>query len=235
MGYVAVDDMRVVAEPPDADAPIVYVVDSPEHPLALVGAAKDLAVTVVSVPVRNWNDALTPWPAAGLYRGEPDFGGEARRTLDELLDRAIPSFEAVAGLLPRRRAICGYSLGGLFSLYSFVRCETFGACACVSGSVWYEGWVDYLRGLDCDLLGRFAYLSVGTKEKRASRPLLKRVERNMEECVRILEGRGCKVRYVTGPGNHFAHVKERLGLGLAGLAEYLCGDAELRKSTREGS
>ena len=222
MGYIAMDDMRVVADSMGADAPIVYVVDSPEHPLALDGAAKGIAATVVSVPVRNWNDALTPWPAAGLYRGEPDFGGGAHRTLDELLDRAIPSFEAAAGLLPRRRAICGYSLGGLFSLHAFVRCETFGACACVSGSVWYEGWVDYLRDLDCDLLGRFAYLSVGTKEKRASRPLLKRVERNMEECVRILKGRGCKVRYVTGPGNHFAHVGERLGLGLAELAEYLC-------------
>lgn len=62
-----------------------------------------------------------PCPAAGVRPGSPDFGGRAAETLAELVDVTIPAVEAARGLDPVCRAICGYSLGGLFSLYAFVR------------------------------------------------------------------------------------------------------------------
>lgn len=200
-----------------ARGPVIYVIDMPKHSFELPTATRGLSSNVVMVPVRRWNDALTPWPAAGLYRGEQDFGGNAPATLRELVEQAIPAIEADAGLAPSARAICGYSLGGLFALYAFVHADVFVASACLSGSVWYEGWVDHLRGLDRRLDGHFAYLSVGTKEKRASRPILKGVQRNMEECADILRGCGCEVCYQTGPGNHMQHVDERFLAGLSAV------------------
>ena len=202
-------------------APVIYAVDSPERPFDIGGVAAGIACAIVTVPVANWNDNLTPWLAPGLYRGEPDFGGNAARTLAALCDRVIPAIEREAGLHPAKRAICGYSLGGLFALYAFTHCKHFDACACLSGSVWYEGWVEHLRALEVNGNGRFAYLSIGTKEKRAALAALKRVQDNMAQCADILRGRGCTVEYAIGPGNHLSFIPERFAAGLAALDAFL--------------
>ena len=218
-GKIEQSEIRVGAG--GVTAPVVYVVDSPEHPFDIGSVAAGIACTIVTVPVADWNDSLTPWPAPGLYRGEPDFGGNAARTLADLRDRVIPFIEREAGLHPRKRAICGYSLGGLFALYAFTHCEHFDACACLSGSVWYGGWVEHLRTLEFDGNGRFAYLSIGTKEKRAALATLKRVQDNMAQCASILRERDCEVEYAIGPGNHMSFIPERFAAGLAALDAFL--------------
>jgi predicted alpha/beta superfamily hydrolase len=129
--------------------------------------------------------------------------------------------EQARGLEPNARAICGYSLGGLFALYALTHASAFTACACLSGSVWYEGWVEHLRELDLDLSGRFAYLSLGTKERRAARPLLKTVQDRMEACAEILRERGAEVEYRMGPGNHLQHIPERYAAGITALDAFL--------------
>lgn len=220
MAYVQLEDIRLVRTARDTSNPAIYVIDSIEHPMS-IAYADGLSSSVVAIPVRRWNDALTPWVAPGLYRGEPDFGGKANSTLAELLDEALPRADKAFGVEPRARAICGYSLGGLFSLYAFTHSDAFCACGCLSGSVWYEGWVDYLRKLDKDLTGSYAYLSIGTKEKRAARPILHGVQQNMEECAHILAQQGCQVCYRTGPGNHMQHVPERFAAGLGAIDRFL--------------
>ncbi len=214
MGYIEVSGYTLHRGAAGANGPVIYVVDSPEHPFELGECASTLNAHVLSLPISSWNTSLTPWPAAGLYREEPAFGGDAQATLDELVHEAIPAVEKSTRLAPCARALCGYSLGGLFALYGLLHADVFRACACVSGSVWYEGWVEHVRAYEERMDGRFAYLSVGTKEKRAARPLLKGVQRNMEDCVGLLRERGCEVRYVTGPGTHFQHVEERLSIAL---------------------
>ncbi|WP_455136855.1 alpha/beta hydrolase-fold protein [Thermophilibacter sp.] len=202
-------------------APVVYVIDLPEHPFDVAAAARGLAANVVRVPVRDWCDSLTPWPAPGLREGEKDFGGRAAETLAELTREAIPVLEERYALVPVRRAICGYSLGGLFSLYAFARDARFSACACLSGSLWYPGWVDYLRDLPLDGAGRYAYLSLGKKECKAGPRVMRSVQDNTEACARVCRERGCAVDYVLGPGNHMQHHTERLAAGLAALDAFL--------------
>ena len=205
-------------------APVIYVIDAPEHPFDTAPLARKRTCTVATIPVSAWADALTPWPAPGLYRDEPDFGGHAAQTLTTLLDEAIPAIETDEGLSPTSRALCGYSLGGLFALYALTHSSAFAACGCLSGSVWFEGWVEHLRALPLDLSGRFAYLSLGTKERRGPRPLLKTVQERMEACADILRERGCAVDYRTGPGNHLQHIPERVDAGLTALDDFLARD-----------
>ena len=197
---------------------MIYVIDSPEHSLPVTEAAAGLSSGVTPVLVANWDGALTPWPAAALRPGEEDFGGHADETLASLaeqLDRA-----------PGPHAICGYSLGGLFALYAFAREPRLSACACLSGSVWYEGWVDWLRANAPDCAGRYAFFSVGKKEKRAGLPF-RHVEEDLAACAEILRARGCKVDVTLGPGNHMQHVGERLAAGLAALDAFQLGEASL--------
>lgn len=191
---------------------MIYVIDSPEHPLDVAAAAEGLRSRVASVPIADWGDALTPWPAPALRPGEKDFGGRADETLASLAE----TFDQASG----SHAICGYSLGGLFALYAFVREPRLAACACLSGSVWYEGWVDWLRESAPDCAGRYAYFSVGKKEKRAGLPF-RHVEEDLDACVEILRAHGCAVDVALGPGNHMQHVAERLAAGLTALDAFL--------------
>lgn len=220
MRFVARDGAKVFLGA-EADAPVIYVIDSPEHPFDVAPLVRDRRSTIVTIPILNWGDALTPWPAEGLYREEPDFGGRASETLAQLLTETIPTIEEREGITPRARAICGYSLGGLFSLYAFTHSDSFAACACLSGSVWYEGWVEHLRALELNLEGRFAFLSLGSKEKRGARPIMHTVQDNMEACAEILRERNCLVHYEVTPGNHMQHIPERFDAGLSALDAFL--------------
>lgn len=203
-------------------APCIYLVDSPEHPTPLDEVADDLACTVVSVPVDNWGSKLTPWPAEALYRGEADYEGKAQETLRWLLEEVIPSCGREAGLAPKTRAIAGYSLAGLFSLYAFLREPSFAAVACLSGSLWYEGWVGHMESLSPIATGRYAFLSLGSKERRASRPQLKRVQDNTERCVELLRAWGIETDYVLNPGGHLTAITARTQAGLQALDQALC-------------
>lgn len=207
-----------------ASSPAIYVIDFPEHPFDIASVAAGRESTVVSVPIGDWNANLTPWPAAGIYRGEPDFGGRAARTLGWLVDEAIPAIEQAEGLAPEKRAICGYSLGGLFALYAFAHDARFDACACLSGSVWYEGWVDYLRDLEFEGEGRFAFLSIGSKEKHAAPKILHHVQDQMGECADILRAHGCATEFSVKPGSHMSFVQERFDAGLSALDAFLAYD-----------
>lgn len=218
MGFIDADGCAPLRGAGGDGAPVIYVIDMPEHPFDVAAAADGVRAMVVRVPVRDWNDSLTPWPAVGVRPGAEDFGGKATETLAELTGTVIPAVEVAHGLSPARRAICGYSLGGLFALYAFTRePSTFSACACLSGSVWYEGWVDYLRQHAPNGAGRYAYLSIGRKERRAGPPIMRSVQDDLEACADMLRGSGCAVDLVVGPGNHMQHHTERLAAGLKAL------------------
>lgn len=246
MKYVDVGACKTYAGAGGPNAPAVYVVDLPYHPFDLASIAQGRTANLVRVPIRDWNASLTPWPAPALRSEEDDFAGEASVTFEELVTGAIPAIERAEGLSPSRRGICGYSLAGLFALYAFARgfssaqdgaqpvrpshptdscplAYPFQACACLSGSVWYEGWINYLRTLEFDASGRYAFLSVGSREKNAGIPLLRTVKKNMQASAQILQQHGCEVDYVVGPGNHFEHTQERFDAGISALDAFLSG------------
>lgn len=203
------------------NAPVVYLIDSADHSLDLASAA-ETPLTLVHVGVPSWNNDLTPWPAPALQPGAPSFGGDAASTLQSLVSTVIPQAETAAGLHPRGRAIAGYSLAGLFALYAFITCTTlrFDSATSLSGSLWYDGWLPHLERSTFDGTQRFAYLSLGTKEKRAANPRMRTVEEATQQTVQLLQAKGCRVTYAPGPGNHFQHVEERVGAGIQALADF---------------
>lgn len=221
MKYADPGARTVFAGAGGSKSPVIYVIDLPYHPFDIEKVSKGLNATVVKLPVNDWDDSLTPWAAPGLYKGDADFGGEAAVTLAEVLEVAIPEIEKEEGLEPSERAICGYSLGGLFALYAFTHSEAFSACGCLSGSVWYEGWVEYLQAHEFDASGKFAFLSIGDKERKAREKILHCVQDNMGTCADILREHGCVTEFVVGPGSHLDNGQERFAAGLSALDGFL--------------
>ena len=101
----------------NANAPLVVVNATGDEGEIIYNAIGDKA-SLAAVCNLDWNDDLSPWPSRPVFRkGEP-FGGLADRYAAELSSTIIPGIEQEYGLQPAYIAIAGYSLAGMFALYS---------------------------------------------------------------------------------------------------------------------
>jgi len=123
--------------------------------------------TLVCIHVQSWNDTLSPWKAKGS--GDETFGGMGNGTLSWLLGKCIPEVEKDCAY--EKRFIGGYSLAGLFSLWAFIQSGMFCGVASVSGSLWFEGWDEYIKDKKYPAES-IVYLSLGLKEEKTINPLM---------------------------------------------------------------
>ena len=154
------------------------------------------------------NRDFTPWPSPGLR--EEEFTGEAVGYLSFLTEAALPFLEEKFGATADRdkRALLGYSLGGLFALWAAGQTEAFGRYASLSGSLWYEGFAGYLREMRLSNGTEF-YLSLGDREEFGGPPLLRTVGERTREAVSILSGKGFAVTMEWNRGGHGKGVDAR--------------------------
>lgn len=202
-------------------APCIYYLGLSQELTATEETLASLGCSVVYIVVDDWDNLLTPWPAKNLYAKDPDFQGKAPEFLRTLIDGLIPAIEKEEDLSPDRRAIAGYSLAGLFSVYAFANCDVFDCVVSMSGSFWYEGWVEYVSALDLDKHSRQAFFSLGDKEKKSREKILHSVQRNTEATIEVLERWGVDVQYRLVPGGHFDHVSDRILDGLSTAAKMM--------------
>lgn len=161
-------------------------------------------------PKASWERDYTPWPAETPAGREP-FSGGGPRFLEELKE-AIPVIGEKHPLLLGRenRAVLGYSLGGLFALWAFCAGDLFGTAASLSGSLWYEGWMEYLPGHVPEKAGK-VYLSLGKKEEKSGPARMRRVGENTRQTAEILRlaGRFGEVPLRMENGGHFTDIPGR--------------------------
>ena len=160
--------------------------------------------------VSDWNRQLSPWRAPAVF-GKEDFGGGAAETLSEIL-RDCRDPEAIY-------CIGGYSLAGLFALWSACRAELFAGVAAASPSVWFPGFTDYLRKER--MHSGYVYLSLGDREDRTKNPVMRTVKERIEETRDILTGQEIPCLLEWNPGNHFQDAEKRTAAAFARTIEYL--------------
>lgn len=159
-----------------------------------------------------WNDCCTPWPAPGLRRKDPPFGGGAGETLSFLTERLLPWARTVRPLPQsgQQMMLAGYSLAGLTSLYGLYHGLPFGRYASLSGSLWYPGWTEYAQN-GTAAPGAQVYLSLGRNEPNSRHPLLRTVGEATETMAGIA-GRQLGSRHVCfqwNEGGHFSDYAAR--------------------------
>lgn len=72
----------------------------------------------------DWESNLTPWQAKKVFKRGKDFGGNAKEYLSKVC-RFISKTEE--GNVVRRRMIAGYSLSGLFAVWTAYNTDMFSA------------------------------------------------------------------------------------------------------------
>lgn len=167
----------------------------------------------VAFPVEAWNVDLSPWDAPPVF-GRESFGHGAADTLDWLRMRLMPEVRAKYAISPDVPVILGgYSLAGLFSLWSAAQTDDFAAVAAMSPSVWFPGWADYADAHP--VLAHAAYLSLGDREERSRNPVLATVGEAVRQQDARHERQGIRHILRSHPGNHFQGVEARCAAGFA--------------------
>ena len=154
-----------------------------------------------AVPVKSWNDELSPWKSPAVW-GKDSFGGKAADTLRFLTEQVIPALKQQFALPENVRIILGgYSLAGLFALWASTQTNLFYGVAAASPSVWFPGWMEFER--QRSIQAQRIYLSLGDREERTRNATMAAVGDNIRALHRELAGRGKNCTLEWNNGGHF--------------------------------
>ena len=192
---------------------------------------------LIAVKVDNWNDELSPWKAPAVF-GDEDFGGNGEAALTYLRDEVIKPLKDDPD---KKLYIGGYSLSGLFALWSVYKTDTisqrdivmssagdesispvvlgnaasqplFAGCVAASPSVWFPGFVDYIFANE--IFSDKIYLSLGNKEEKTRNPVMRQVGECIRNIYDMLNGK-TNVVLEWNEGNHFQETDLRMAKGFA--------------------
>ena len=173
--------------------------------------------TLVAISNLDWNQDMAPWDSpAAVKKGEP-FTGGAGDYLRLLVEEIIPRAEKELVGPPAWRGIAGYSLAGLFALYTIYQTDVFSRVGCMSGSLWFPGFKEYIFSHEPKRQPDCVYFSLGDKEAKTRNPVLKTVQENTEEIQTFYQNKGIDTVFQLNPGNHFVQGVERTTAGIEWL------------------
>ena len=167
-------DKRIAVYPsPEPDSPIVYINTFEGEGDNVYRALENMdnpAFTLVAVSGLKWEHDMAPWDIPPLSKKSTPCIGGADDYLQLLREEIMPRAEKMADGVSWR-GLAGYSLAGLFTVYSLYRTDLFSRIASVSGSLWFPGLMDYITSHEMKKGFRTAfYFSLGEsgeKDKKA--------------------------------------------------------------------
>lgn len=179
-----------------------------ESELAAIKAHTREPFRLIAVEVGHWNTGLSPWEAPPVF-GSDAFGSGAEQTLTEVLKLTADR--------QKTYILGGYSLAGLFALWAAYQTDVFAGVAAASPSVWFPGFVDYMKGHR--VRSSIVYLSLGDQEEKARNPVLATVGEYIREAERLLRGQGVDCTLKWNQGNHFRDADLRTARAFAWVME----------------
>lgn len=204
----------------DAAATHLLIQPVDEHDLEVldqevetIGNQTKTPYSLVVLLIKNWNQELTPWTAPAVF-GQIPFGDGANNTLEFITEQLLPSLTA-DGIYDAsmRLLLGGYSLAGLFALWSAYQTDMFDGIAAASPSVWFPQWIDYAA--EKKPFAKSIYLSLGDKEEKAKNPVMAQVGNAIRSQEEMLREQGIKTILEWNTGNHFVDSDKRMAKGFA--------------------
>ncbi|MBO4716314.1 MAG: hypothetical protein J5599_00275 [Spirochaetales bacterium] len=183
----------------------------------LVGSMTDADFSILEVSGMDWNRDLSPWEAPAVFKNDAPFGGKADDYLHELTEKVIPAAVSEMGSKPKSVFIAGYSLAGLFAVYSLYKTSVFSGAASASGSFWFPGFLEFVSSHELASKPSKVYLSLGDREAKTRNSVMSMVQDNTERLVNLYKAKGIDVVYELNSGNHFQDPAKRMAKGIARL------------------
>ena len=179
----------------------------------------DKPFTLAVVGDIDWNHEMAPWKSPPVFKGESSFTAGADEYLNRLTESIIPTIKLEFSLEPEYLAIAGYSLAGLFALYSLYKTALFSRAVSASGSLWFPRFEEYINKNAYLKKPDKVYFSLGDKEKNTKNKLLAQVEERTGNIYNNYKKKGIDTVFELNPGNHFQDVDGRLAKGIAWILQ----------------
>ena len=209
--YYEVDSMNVFEYGErEAESVLVQMVD--ENDMALLNTEveeirkKTTPFSLIAVKVDSWNSDLSPWPAPQAF-GNESFGDGAGATLQYVLSLCSDK--------TKNYYIGGYSLAGLFALWSVTQTDTFKGVAAASPSVWFPGFTDFLR--NNSVRTQSVYLSLGDRESKTRNKTMGTVADRIIDVKDIITSQNIECFFEWNEGGHFKNPDKRTANAFAYL------------------
>lgn len=179
--------------------------------LGLGMLSEKYGVSIVVIGDVDWNDDLTPWPAEGVFRKAKPFGGHAAGFLDKLTREIIPATEKQLGIEEAERTILGVSLSGLFAVWSMFETDAFTNIISISGSLWYDGFVEWMEEQTPSPGIKRVCMLLGEKEKFAKDKRMATVEDRTVAAANVIRSKSqAALISELVEGTHFSPIMPRL-------------------------
>ena len=188
------------------DAPLIVLItnkgDEGDQVLYELDKTDHAPYSLLAVTPSLWYSDLSPWRVHKMSMFQSDFSGGADIFLKKLTETIVPSACEGNGLKPSAIYIAGYSLAGLFALYSLYKTDFFAGCASCSGSLWFPGFFDFVHENKFAVSSPKIYLSLGDREAQTKNPLMSTVEDNTRGIAEHYEFKGYNVLFEMNQGGH---------------------------------
>lgn len=171
--------------------------------------------SLVAISKLKWDHDMTPWYMGPISKHDTPCTGGADDYIKLLLEEIMPRAEQEMPGTPVWRGIAGYSLAGLFAVYSLYKTDVFSRVASMSGSLWFDGIKAYIFSHEMSRKPDCMYFSLGDKESSTDNPILNVVQHNTEEIEAFYRANGIDTTFVLNSGNHYQACNQRTAAGIA--------------------
>lgn len=221
MNNYIIDGKKITVYPCSADdRPILYFITSDDDAYEVRQMLKRLKcpdMTLVTVCGVDWNSELSPWASPAVFKNGQAFDGGADRFLTLLTGSIIPAVESDIQLRFSHRGIVGYSLAGLFAVYSLFKTDAFLTAASISGSLWFPQFKEFVLSHDMFVRPERVYFSLGDKECRTANPFIRSVQDATSEIYEHFRKKEIATVFELKPGNHYSNFVQRCADGIMWL------------------
>jgi len=198
------------------DLPIIYSNDYIESGAKIRQSCEKLGCPpfhLVTVSNVGWDSNMSPWSSEPVVAKDDQFDGNAPDYLKWYLGNVVPYAEEALGLSDPVSYIAGYSMAGLFALWSLYETDFFSGAVCASGSLWYPGFRDFALSHELRRTPAGIYLSLGDKESAVRNPALQKTESVFRTLSEHYLNGGLSTVFELNPGNHYRDADLRMAKG----------------------
>lgn len=166
---------------------------------------------IVMIYPMNRGEEYTPWKSKNPFDNSI-FSGNGDKYLS-FINNTVKSFiDNNYRTIRDKSYIMGYSLGGLISVYAMYKIFSFKKAACISSSLWYDGWLEFIKSNKIINKDSEIFLSLGKNECKTKNKIVSKVQENTYETYKSIKNQiniNGKVEIVLNEGGHFSNVEER--------------------------
>ena len=187
------------------DAPLIVIPSFKDNSLDLkkeIEKLTDKDFSLLTIYVSDWNNDLSPYVASSIFKGISDFKGNADSFLDYVLN-LIKKVVLEEKVKPIYKALIGYSMAGLFAVYTLFKTNEFLKVGSVSGSLWYPLFIEFVKNNEVLQGISTFYMSLGDKEKKTSNKIMSQVETNSLIIFERIKPQFNNSKFELNSGNHF--------------------------------